>query len=83
MAQKNDIDMNMAISFGRNNSTTTIKRKNCDEAAKDLGVLVNPEGNFSPEYEQRRRIISTSVLGARLHSNKAPPRAHPRGNNNG
>eukprot|EP00957_Ditylum_brightwellii_P134427 10248927-Ditylum_brightwellii.AAC.1 len=43
MATKLDIDMKVKIKFGRNVTTTTVKRKNCHEATKDLGVLVNPE----------------------------------------
>eukprot|EP00957_Ditylum_brightwellii_P202658 15331179-Ditylum_brightwellii.AAC.1 len=54
MAQKKDIDIKMAIFFGRDNTTTAIKRMNCNKAARDLGVLLNPKGNFNPEYEQRR-----------------------------
>jgi hypothetical protein len=60
MATKTDIDLNVKIKFGRDTTTKTINRKNCTEAAKDLGVLVNPEGDFCPEFE-RREAISIQV----------------------
>jgi hypothetical protein len=56
MATKSDVDTAMRIKFGRDTTTTTIKRKNCNEVAKDLGVLVNPEGDFCPEFERREKI---------------------------
>eukprot|EP00957_Ditylum_brightwellii_P154644 11769649-Ditylum_brightwellii.AAC.1 len=56
MATKSDIDMNVSIIFGRDNYVTTITRKDCHETAKDLGVLVNPMGNFCPEFERREEI---------------------------
>eukprot|EP00957_Ditylum_brightwellii_P161640 12306952-Ditylum_brightwellii.AAC.1 len=56
MATKSDIDMKVNIKFGQDDTTTTIKRKNCNEAAKNLGVLVNQEGDFCPEFERREDI---------------------------
>eukprot|EP00957_Ditylum_brightwellii_P052344 3970245-Ditylum_brightwellii.AAC.1 len=56
MATKSDIDMKVRIKFGRDATATTIKRKNCNEVVKDLGVLVNPEGDFCPEFERREKI---------------------------
>ena len=61
MATKSDIDMKVKIKFGQDDTTTTIKRKNCNEAAKDIGVLINPEGDFCPEFE-RREDISIQVM---------------------
>eukprot|EP00957_Ditylum_brightwellii_P210444 15364982-Ditylum_brightwellii.AAC.2 len=56
MATKLDIDMNVSITFGHDNYVTTIKRKNCHETAKELGVLVNPMGDFCPEFERLEEI---------------------------
>eukprot|EP00957_Ditylum_brightwellii_P184955 14085972-Ditylum_brightwellii.AAC.1 len=56
MASKSDIDTKVRIKFGQDATATTIKRKNCNEVAKDHGVLVNPEGNFCPEFERRKKI---------------------------
>jgi hypothetical protein len=56
MATKSDIDTKVQIKFGRDATATTIKRKNYNEVAKDLGVLVNPEGDFCPEFERREKI---------------------------
>eukprot|EP00957_Ditylum_brightwellii_P073958 5619933-Ditylum_brightwellii.AAC.1 len=50
MSTKEDLDMNISLKFGRDQSETTTKRRNCDEAVKDLGVLVSPEGDFSLEF---------------------------------
>eukprot|EP00957_Ditylum_brightwellii_P022882 1727119-Ditylum_brightwellii.AAC.1 len=50
MYMKDNLDMNINLKFGRDQSETTIKRRNCDEAVKDLGVLVSPKGDFSPEF---------------------------------
>eukprot|EP00957_Ditylum_brightwellii_P137375 10473398-Ditylum_brightwellii.AAC.1 len=47
MTTKEDLDMNISLKFGRDQLETTIKKKNCDEAVKDLGLLVSPEGDFS------------------------------------
>eukprot|EP00957_Ditylum_brightwellii_P077960 5926042-Ditylum_brightwellii.AAC.1 len=48
MTMKEDLDMNISLKFGCDQSETTIKRRNCNEAVKDLGVLVSPKGDFSP-----------------------------------
>eukprot|EP00957_Ditylum_brightwellii_P029448 2225605-Ditylum_brightwellii.AAC.1 len=50
MSTKEDLEMNISLKFGRDQSETTIKRRNCNEAVKDLGVLVSPEGDFSLEF---------------------------------
>ena len=50
MTTKEDLDINISIKLGCDQSETTIKRRNCNEAVKDLGVLVSPEGDFSPEF---------------------------------
>eukprot|EP00957_Ditylum_brightwellii_P160690 12233657-Ditylum_brightwellii.AAC.1 len=39
MTTNEELDMNISIKFGCDQSETTIKRKNCNEAVKDLGVL--------------------------------------------
>eukprot|EP00957_Ditylum_brightwellii_P190126 14473293-Ditylum_brightwellii.AAC.1 len=46
----------MNITVGKEDTTTTIKWRNCTVVVKDLGVLVNPAGNYCPEFEQRKDI---------------------------
>eukprot|EP00957_Ditylum_brightwellii_P158315 12050876-Ditylum_brightwellii.AAC.1 len=50
MSTKDNLDMNISLKFGLDQSETTIMRRICDEAVRDLGVLVSPEGDFSPEF---------------------------------
>eukprot|EP00957_Ditylum_brightwellii_P090845 6917731-Ditylum_brightwellii.AAC.1 len=51
IATKSEVNINVSITFGREDSTTAIRWKNCNVVAKDLGVLVNPVGNYCPEFE--------------------------------
>eukprot|EP00957_Ditylum_brightwellii_P047962 3642743-Ditylum_brightwellii.AAC.1 len=66
MATKFDIDMKVQIKFRWNTTATTIKRKNCNEVVKDLGVLVNPEGDFCPEFEQREDQYTRHAMSQTL-----------------
>eukprot|EP00957_Ditylum_brightwellii_P124220 9468725-Ditylum_brightwellii.AAC.1 len=75
METKSDTDMKVQIKFGREATTRTIKRKNCNEVAKDLGVLVNPEGNFCPVFEQREEI-SIQVVQRLKHSSISEKNAY-------
>eukprot|EP00957_Ditylum_brightwellii_P101668 7748445-Ditylum_brightwellii.AAC.1 len=50
MSTKDDADMNISLKFGRDQSEIIIKRQKCDEAVRDLEVLVSPEGVLSPEF---------------------------------
>eukprot|EP00957_Ditylum_brightwellii_P024364 1838924-Ditylum_brightwellii.AAC.2 len=56
LATKSKVNINVHIMFGREDNATTVKQRNCTVAAKDLGVLVNPVGDYSPEFEQRKDI---------------------------
>eukprot|EP00957_Ditylum_brightwellii_P040994 3103457-Ditylum_brightwellii.AAC.1 len=53
---KSEVNINVNIMFGKEDTTTTIKRRNCTVVAKDLGVLINPAGDYCPEFEQRKDI---------------------------
>eukprot|EP00957_Ditylum_brightwellii_P069830 5302593-Ditylum_brightwellii.AAC.1 len=56
LATKSEVNINMNTMFGKEDTTTTIKRRNCTVMAKDLRVLVKPAGDYCPEFEQRKDI---------------------------
>eukprot|EP00957_Ditylum_brightwellii_P164680 12538483-Ditylum_brightwellii.AAC.1 len=55
MSTKDNLDMSISLKFQHDQSETTIKRRNCNEAVRDLVVLVSPEGDFSPEFLRREK----------------------------
>eukprot|EP00957_Ditylum_brightwellii_P022338 1685773-Ditylum_brightwellii.AAC.1 len=56
LATKSEVNINVNITLGKEDITTTIKWRNCTVAAKYLGVLVDPAGDYCPEFEQRKDI---------------------------
>eukprot|EP00957_Ditylum_brightwellii_P128805 9825234-Ditylum_brightwellii.AAC.1 len=40
---------NLDITFGRDTSTTTVKRENCNKSIEELGVKINTTGDLTDE----------------------------------
>eukprot|EP00957_Ditylum_brightwellii_P036071 2732779-Ditylum_brightwellii.AAC.1 len=54
IATKQEVPIRLDVSFREETTTRTIKRINCDDPLKELGLLINPAGDFAQNMNSER-----------------------------